>query len=321
MSNYKERRQIALDDAEKYLKNHVIVDEPVRSFRFHMHYVDRKYDKGVTVHRPGFLTFRPTQSVSFAYNSTYAFSLTWQPGHVTIVGDLGELTVVHYHAMSTLEVACHWLQSSDFQYLLSKTKEKREFQRDATIDDIWREISEEAHRAVKEIAAEVAAHERDKPKWRKRDGMSKVDFEWEMEGWEANHPRKIYRFIEVDAPDYLNRNLWRQCERDGWSIPDGFHWAFRAWKELRDTHYHSIGDDPNVLLTEEGMDQLKGALEDKLDGLAEDEIVGWVYRDLGLEDYSPVREYSSQAFFQIAAIQHGCRMILDQLARITVVAA
>jgi hypothetical protein len=322
MSEQMDFQESALRDASTHLSKHVIREEPVRSFRFYCPYINKKVEKSRVDHRPGFVTFlAPVEKGSFSYSSTYCFTLTWTPGHMTIVGDLGELVVVHYHAMPTLEAACAWMQSSDFHYLLSKTKEERQFQRDATIADLWHTISEEAQRAVKEIDEETADYEKDKPKWRKRDGMTKVDFEQEMRYWEGDHPRQRNAFTEVGAPRHLeNRNLWRQSEKDGWQVPDGFYWAFRAWKELKDECF-SLDSDPNTLLTAEGLDDLKDALERRLYDLAEDEILGWVYRDLGLDDYSGMREYRRQAFFQIAALQHGCRMILEGISQEMAVAA
>ncbi|MBY5849635.1 hypothetical protein HFN51_03560 [Rhizobium leguminosarum] len=310
--DYKQRWDEATADAAKYLANHVMIEEPVKSFRFHMHYVDKKLTKRQEGSYPFLRILPPVEAAKFAYNSTYAYTLTWTPGHMTIVGDLGELTVVHYHAMPTLEAACKWLQSCDYDYLLSKTSVKREFQLNPTIDDIWHTVSEEAMRAVKDIAEETAAHEQERPKWRKRDGMTKQDFEQELRYWEEDHPRIRYSFTEVKAPRHLeNRNLWRQSERDGWQVPDGFYWAFRAWKEL-ESGYYGLDSDPNSLLTDDGMNALQDALRSRLDGLLEGEILGWVYRDLGYDDYSGIYEYPHQAFFQIAAIQHGARMILDR---------
>ncbi|WP_141105041.1 hypothetical protein [Rhizobium sp. R339] len=290
-----------------------MVEEPVKSFRFHMHSVDKKVTKRQEGAYPFLRVLPPAEGAQFKYNSTYAYTLTWTPGHMTIVGDIGELTVVHYNAMPTLEAACNWLQSSDYDYLLSKTNVQREFQRGATIDDIWQTIAQEALPSIRAIDEECAAYEKEKPKWRKRDGMTKDEFEQELRYWKEDQPRIQYRFEEVERPTYLeNRNLWRQCERDGWRVPEGFYWAFRAWTELKDGHY-GLDSDPNLLMSAEGMAGLEDALRSRLDGLAEDEILGWVYRDLGFEDYSSIREYSHHAFFQIAAIQHGARMILDRL--------
>lgn len=314
MSAYRDRCDSAQEDAEKYLANHVMVEEPVRAFRFHLHYVDKKYDKGVTTVRPGFLTFEPKQSARFAYNSTYAFTLTWTPGHMTIVGDLGELTVVHYGAMPTLNEACHWLLSPDYHYLLSKTKEQRQFDRDATIEDIWRCLTEEVAEGQKAYAEELAYWQDEKPKWLKREGMTKREFDADMKRWEEDHPRFRYGFSEARRPHYtINRNLWSKEEEFGWRVPDGYWHLAKLWKFLRDES-ECFESDPNFLLTDEGLQNIKKCFERWASDRNEGELIAMMYRDIGYDDYSGIYEYRPQAFFQIAAIQHGCRMILEKYA-------
>lgn len=310
---YRERRDVAKEDIAKWCDKHVMVEEPVRSFRFHAHYVKKTYSKGNETRRPGFITFTPVEGAQFQYTSTYAFTLTWTPGHMTIVGDLGELVVVHYHAMPTLEEACNWLQTPDFDYLLSKTKQKREFDRDQTVKDIWDMISEEATQHLKYYQEELARHEAEKPKWRKRDGMTKADFEAEMKSWEGDHPRHSYGFTKCSQPDYLNRNLWSESQKIGWDIPDGFDLVARAWHSLRDESYCSI-TDPNDLLAEDGLEELHSDIDSFCRDSGEEDIQYWCYHTLD-RDWSGTYEYPQHAFFQIAAIQFGCQMILQQLKK------
>jgi len=310
--SYKDPRDRALRDANERLSRHVIKEEPVRSFRFHMHYVDKKHDKGLTIHRPGFRTYAPSEGAKFQYNSTYAYTLTWTPGHMTIVGDIGELTVVHYHAMPTLEEACEWLLSPDYHYLLSKTKERQKFDSEKTIEDIWRCFTSEVEDAKKYYAEELARWEAEKPKWLKRDGMTKAEFEAELKYWNEDHPKHSYGFSEKQRPHYsINRNLWSDEDELGWRVPEGYMWLAKLWKFLYD-HDEIFERDPNFMLTAEGLEDLKYRFESWASGRAEDEILGFMYRDINYDDYSGVYEYRDHAFFQIAAIQHGCRMILDR---------
>lgn len=308
---YKIRKQEAIDDVAKWAAQHVIKEEPVRSFRFHGHYTDKKYDKGAETVRPGFITFTPTQSVKFAYTSTYCFTLTWTPGHMTIVGDLGELTVVHYNAMPTLEAACDWLQSSDYDYLLSKTKVSKAFDREQTVDDLWRLMIEELPEQDKYYAQALDEHAAERPKWRKRDGMSKADYEQELKCWEEDHPRINYGFRETKRPSYLNKNLWSEEEEIGWTIPEGYRLIARAWHDLHDGYY-GLDSDPNSLMTPAGRQALNEAIHRYCCERSDEEIGSWCYRTLDM-DWSGVYEYPHQAFTQIAAIQHGVRMIEGQL--------
>ncbi|RUM06779.1 hypothetical protein [Rhizobium chutanense] len=309
---YKDRREKAMADAARCLANHIMVEEPVKSFRFHMHYVDKKVTRREQGAYPFLRVLPPVEAAKFTYNSFYAFTLTWTPGHMTIVGDLGELTVVHYQAMPTLEEACNWLLSPDYHYLLSKTKEQRAFQRDETIEDIWRCLTQEVADSQKALAEETAEWEAEKPKWLKREGMTKREFEQALKCWNEDHPKIHYGFRECPRPShYLNRAIWSEAEEFGWHVPEGFLWLARLWNHLRDVG-ECFERDPNFMLTDDGLERLKHCFEMWASSRAEDELIGMMYRDVGYDDYSGVYEYRSQAFFQIAAIQHGARMILDR---------
>lgn len=52
--------------------------------------------------------------------SIYAYSLTWTPGTFVLAGDIGELTITHWHAMHDFKAAIAWVSGSDWSYLLSK---------------------------------------------------------------------------------------------------------------------------------------------------------------------------------------------------------
>lgn len=310
--SYKERREEAKEDIAKWCDKHVMVEEPVRSFRFHGHNVDKRYDKGRVDHRPGFITFTPVQGAKFIYTSTYCFTLTWTPGHMTIVGDLGQLTVVHHQAMPTLGAACNWLQSPDYDYLLSKTGIRRVFDRDLTVDDLWHRLTEYVPEHLVEMEKEIKAYEADKPKWRKRDGMTKAEFEQEMRYYEEDHPRLQYGFRPCKQPERLNKNLWRLDERIGWHVPDNWELIAKVWKFFREDYSPYVDEDPNTLLTEEGRTELRNAIDSHVRELSDEEVGAWIYREIEMDDYSGVYQYPEQAFVQIAAIQHGARMILDR---------
>lgn len=305
----------AKEDAARVLGQHVMVDEPVRSFRFHAHNISRSYDKGRRDLRPGFATFEPKEGAKFSYTSFYAFNLTWTPGHMTLVGDLGTLTIVHYNAMPTLEQACEWLLNPDYGYLLSKTKLEQAFDKDLTIDRLWGEMIENVEEYAAELEGHIAQWEREKPKWRKRDGMTREDYEQELEYWKGDDPRLEYHFRREEPPRYLHdRTLWTEAQRDGWHVPDGFELIYRCWKYFREHHY-GVDADPNSLFTAEGREALKEALENWADGEATDVIITWIVRDLCYDDYYGEYDYPSQAYFQLAAIQHGARMILDDIRK------
>lgn len=64
--------------------------------------------------------------------STYAFVLTWSPGSVNLSGDLGELTVTHWHALHDFAPGMRWMADSHLDYLLRKTGAQDEVDPEAT---------------------------------------------------------------------------------------------------------------------------------------------------------------------------------------------
>lgn len=311
--NRRDRLTSAQEDASRHLAQHVIREEPVRSFRFHCPHPNLNVEKRQVGSYPFLKVLPPIEGVKFGYSSNYAFTLTWTPGHMTIVGDLGELTVVHYHAMPTLEEACKWLDTPDFGYLLSKTNVKKEFDRDSTVASLWRLLTEEVDEHMKYFNEEKTAWEKSKPKWRKRDGMTKADFEQEMKWWKDDDPLISYGFSECKQPDgrYVRKALWSDDEEFGWKVPDGFWPLARAWKYLYDEMEH-FENDPNCLLTEEGRQTVKDALEHWCDGRDDGEITSMIYREIQYGDWYGDYDYPWRSYLQIAAIQHGARMILDR---------
>lgn len=293
---YPDRRDRAKQDAAELLGKHVMKEEPVRSFRFHSHYVDKKCSPAPRVeHRPGFVTFLPpAESVKFLYTSTYCFTLTWTPGHMTIVGDIGELTVVHYHAMPTLEAACNWLQSPDYAYLLSKTNEARRYDAGQTFDWFKRMLSEQVldhalgtpgwsskQRRDNGDVHELRAWRKYPPKWNKRAGMTRAEFDQER------------RWYVEDKP----KSPFTDHERDCWQ------W----WRKLAEYTGYGPEDVCRAKYRRRMLDRVKDKFEHEQ--LAAD----FLWRDMGYDDPSLAYEYRQNAFFQIAAIQHGARMILNSL--------
>ncbi|QSY98627.1 hypothetical protein J2J97_32505 (plasmid) [Rhizobium bangladeshense] len=297
---YKERREDAMESVAKWCDKHVLVEEPVRSFRFHSHYVEKKVEKGRVEHRPGFVTFLPTaESAKFKYTSTYCFTLTWTPGHMTIVGDLGELTVVHYHAMPTLEAACNWLQSSDYDYLLSKTGVQRQYDGAQTYDGFKRLLNDE----VIEHAIGRPGH-----RWIIVDGERKAVDRWqwgdieEKRAWRKQQPRGG-QLNEEDE----NLFEWFDAKpSDPFSDIDRYCWD--RWKQAA----KAVGFPEDSVLTARGRRAILSWIKGKFE---QEQLAAEFMWSAGFEDPYMAYEYPHQAFVQIAAIQFGVKMIMQQLEK------
>lgn len=81
---------------------------------------------------------KPIPSVAFYVGrpgtSLESFVVTWTPGHLHVGGDLGNLTLTHFHAMKTLEDAVKWVADADYGYLIGKSGLQRsEFNAEGTL--------------------------------------------------------------------------------------------------------------------------------------------------------------------------------------------
>lgn len=68
----------------------------------------------------------------------YWFNVTWTKGHLALSGDVGELTLTHYHALPTWVRAVDWVHESDVHYLLGKSNAKREYNHEASVERLVR---------------------------------------------------------------------------------------------------------------------------------------------------------------------------------------
>lgn len=68
----------------------------------------------------------------------YAFRVVWLPGNLHFSGDLGELSLTHYHALPSWRAAVEWINQSDFHYLMEKSDAKEEFNQEKTAIEMVR---------------------------------------------------------------------------------------------------------------------------------------------------------------------------------------
>ncbi|MCR5943503.1 hypothetical protein FG152_22230 [Ochrobactrum sp. XJ1] len=294
--SYRERKNHAVTSAERDLGGHIIRDGLVRSFRFNSLYTD-KFSK---LERKGdypFASHVRSESGKYANNSNCAFTLTWTPGKMVITGDCGELTLTHYQAMGDFEDAISWALHSDFDYLLGKSNQGREYDRDATWAWFKEYLNEEVLDAVlgsRDWATkkrnprfsqrkEIRDWQKSRPKWNKRAGQTKADFEDEMRWWIDDRPPHVFSDPTCDAWEH-----WNQL-RD----------AFSIYEEQYDV---TKSKDRHLLL---------GEAETWFE--TEHDACDFLYRKIGFDDPCISHDYPWRSYYLIACIQHGCRMIQKQL--------
>lgn len=263
-------------------------------------------------------------------DSNHWFRLTWTPGHLSLVGDIGEMTLTHYSALATFEGGVRWAARADYDYLMGKSDKVtiKELDRAETARDIigmmadavaYSRVHElrEARRHRRAVQAATAHWEQDLGAWhlaRPEPGHVDADSHEEerprlTDHWPEIEPRA--RFARMAERDWGRaRSDYFENEVRKWAVPEGWGGWLRLMIAVEDDLSF---DDPNALLTPAGRREVRAALASKINADMHEGDVAELCRDLGFDDYYGTYRYSPRTIWQIEAIQHGCNLILDQL--------
>lgn len=151
----------------------------------------------------------------------YWFKVTWTPGAIHIMGDVGELTVVHYQAMKTWREAVEWMDGTCFEYVMGKTNVKKEF-------DI-----EETTKFIIERADDDLESYSDNDLWVKVAAYIGWNFD-------PDNSDKLKEYLaanqhELFQPHQLYKLQWFDDYYGSQSYPDGEYWKYKAllkWASL-----------------------------------------------------------------------------------------
>ncbi|BAQ50362.1 hypothetical protein [Methylobacterium aquaticum] len=295
--------------ARKAFADHVMTPEVVKSF-----------------------TFRRARG-----GSSYWFGLTWRPGHLSLVGDVGEMTLTHYQALAEFEPGIRWAAGGDFSYLIEKSdKRGKDLDRSGTVEDILRMADEGAVWALEGVVKERRKYRRDVAKgmlrfeaalaewdfWR-RLGVEDEDDRPRLEDYTPEHYREeeagSSRFTKKERADWRGRwggdaFVYGHEPESQWHVPDGFELWFRIWEAVR--HRLDFHDtDPNIVLTPNGRWRLEEALTKHLDDdeMHPNAVADFCRGTLNIDDYYGDYKYKEEYRWMVEAIHHGCNMILDEI--------
>jgi hypothetical protein len=245
--------------------------------------------------------------------SFHHFNLTWVPGTVSLSGDQGELSLVHYAALRDFRMGMEWLAGGSYSYLMEKAAGRnREYDREGTVDELVEMANSQIVDAIKDYRDEVRAYRRASAPGR---AQFCADFdEWFELGMVGSPPL----FSEYDIPDrsdYVNEFVFI-TERDGrpwWlrdpdridedRLPGGCHLWFAMWKELDATR------DPRDIFTAKGRRQIRQALERHLSDGGQ-ELAADFATQVGLSDYYGHEKWAERTIWQIEALRFGARAIV-----------
>jgi hypothetical protein len=294
-------------------QNHVMEEvHDVRSFRFTNVRIKRSMD----IVSPG----RIIQRASMERSSAYSFGLTWRPGHIVLTGDLGELTLVHYHALPTFKDIC-WALSADHDYLMGKTNVRKEYDPEGTLEYIrqeldrpvieflngekttrWRHPRAHENKATQgptqTIHVRVPGFRHELQEWRRAMAEAKAD---QGDDAEAYFPERPELPLVTERKDRWTAERARHLATQ-FDAPEHLEpWARAA---------HAVYEDAILVNTREGRARIWGEIES---ACSEDrrEAIEFLQR-AGYDDYYGSEKWPDHTYWQIAAIQHGVRMIYAQ---------
>lgn len=252
--------------------------------------------------------------------SFYSYILTWMPGTVTITGDLGSLTLSHPQAMAGWRDAMEWLAGSDYDYLMQKASPRdQELDHAGTAKFILDMADESALRSLKytlnqrrefRAAAQEAITEWEIAllEWETSDQAGDKptidDFRPDGARYDLDMHCAMVASTEVD---YLIRRGYRHRGLDHKDIPDGFELWYRIWAVFQDD---LDLPDPDIIFLAHGRKRLRQELVSFI-GESSTATIHELCESLNFSDYSGSYRYTDQSIWQIEAIQHAARMLID----------
>ena len=269
--------------------DHCIIDNPVKSFHFRKIAVAAKYD---IKQRRGMAN--TIQTCRFNRKSAYHFTFTWTPGTITITGDIGSITLMHYQAMANFEDALEWILEGDHDYLLTKSDKKQRFDQDATATTIIQMLNEPLL---------DQKHDReDLIQWKN----SKEDYASDEE-WIADKPKTIFTPFEFqqDLHFATTASLHRL-----WQIDEDWSFWLNLWMIYEGSSYlgNPISCDPTEIQTASFRKEMREWI---LSECEDPHGAANLQHNIGFDDPYIAYEWEWRDLYLIEAAKYACKAIMD----------
>lgn len=210
--------------------------------------------------------------------SYYWYTVTWSyPGVLTVSGDIGNITLTHYHAMDTWVAAADWIScNSDHHYLLSKSDHKQVYDPEQTLETILQWANEEIP---------------DRSDEDEDDELCCI--------FEKTSPYGA----EIKSQDKANSDWYPGIDRLRVTAPDGWKLWLKILKAVSEHH------KPNDIFTETGRQELTDLLREALE--TDHDSAADLTRRLDLDDYYGSYSWSNNSLKLIAALYHWAALVRD----------
>lgn len=296
--------------AKKEFAQHEMIEIPSKSFRFHSYVPVKKY-----------VPLKQKERVRFSPTSVYAFSLTWTPGALLLSGDVGELTLSHGYSLANFDEGIRWAAEADFDYLMGKSGVEKVYDPEKTFMQLL-------HDANEPLISFILGDRTYNPRTRKyvfrggwRDELrtyrkdvveGQQEFEnersaWERGGRQGDEPdrKDFVPEYPVDGYKIMKRppNLRREVFGDEYPdliIPEMWKGWMKYFREL-------VDGDPTSLMRSAVRRKMRSELKEMCEN--QQELVDFL-RDIEDPDFEFSYSYPRSSRWKIAAIKHGCQMLI-----------
>ena len=247
------------------------------------------------------------------------FNVTWSPGQFSLMGDLGEFSLTHYHACADYWDGLYWLEGSDYGYLMEKSGVRQGYDRDKTLAALIEMANEEAVATLRHYRDERRDYRRTLATANSADPAVSAEYHYSLDGEDEELGPFWWPFEECHEPLSVTESnhvyhhthpygSYLRSSAPKHEVPDGFD----LWYKLQ--QYFDVADcSPEEILTAKGRRALREALADHLDELGPDEVARFTNADLGLDDYYYSTSYPDRSIIQVAALQHAAKALLAEM--------
>lgn len=234
-------------------------------------------------------------------SSFYFFKITWSAGVISIMGDMGSLTLENWYAMPTFEKAVHWAANAELQYLLGKSNVSEEYDGKETAKSIIRHAN---HEVIEALNGQFWNRER------RDDGMRQIAQKirkglLEKEELEDYDIYSFSKRTKVDIYQFRNdpKKYWDFCGVwNGW---------LDLWKALEDFgRYREWSDDSlKNILKPSYRREMRKAVEEAC--CTEMGVID-LFNHTNYDDYPIMRDYSFTNYRLAAAIRWACQKFIAE---------
>lgn len=254
----------------------------------------------------------------------YAFTVTWVPGTVSLSGDLGELSIVHYHALRTFRDGMEWMAGADYDYLMGKASPRDEvFDQEGSVRFVVEMANSYLRDALLERRSEIQEYVRARNE--AREEWSEAFESWaellDTDDGRLEPAPRIEDFLPDRAeyvstpalfmkPGYEDRNPKVFIDDiDAKRLPEGYGIWFRIWRALRRNDEGPY--DPGSIFTAAGRREIVEALDSYFSDGGQDRAAEFCVK-AQISDYYGSTKYKDRSVWQIEALKYGARMILAE---------